>query len=325
MAQRFYREGVSRSPLALAALASVAVPGLDVYDVLRSPHTDADFDVVVVKDATGTRWIVRAPKRPAAGAALEAERSLLDALDRAHSTGLLSFEVPRARGSATTADGNRAVVYTEVPGSPLTLARLAPGPGLSASLGRAIAQIHELSPTLVEDEGLPSYTASEYRNRRMAELDAGIQTGRVPPRLADRWEQQLENVAWWRFEPTVVHGDLGAHQIMVTGDHIAGIVDWMDARVADPADDLAWLVAAAPDDALESVLEAYQMARRETRDPHLLDRARLASELALLQWMMYGVRTDNDDVIADGEGMLADLEALLVGDSDSTGAVPTVE
>lgn len=296
-----------------------------MYDVLRSPHTDADFDVVVVKDATGTRWIVRAPKRPAAGAALEAERSLLDALDRAHSTGLLSFEVPRARGSATTADGNRAVVYTEVPGSPLTLARLAPGPGLSASLGRAIAQIHELSPTLVEDEGLPSYTASEYRNRRMAELDAGIQTGRVPPRLADRWEQQLENVAWWRFEPTVVHGDLGAHQIMVTGDHIAGIVDWMDARVADPADDLAWLVAAAPDDALESVLEAYQMARRETRDPHLLDRARLASELALLQWMMYGVRTDNDDVIADGEGMLADLEALLVGDSDSTGAVPTVE
>ena len=45
-----------RSPLALAALASVAVPGLDVYDVLRSPHADSDFDVVVVKDATGTRW-----------------------------------------------------------------------------------------------------------------------------------------------------------------------------------------------------------------------------------------------------------------------------
>ena len=296
-----------------------------MYDVLRSPHTDADFDVVVVKDATGTRWIVRAPKRPAAGAALEAERSLLDALDRARETGLLSFEVPRARGSATTADGNRAVVYTEVPGSPLTLARLAPGPGLAASLGRTLAQIHELSPTLVEDEGLPVYSASEYRNRRLAELDAGIQTGLVPPRLADRWEQQLENVAWWRFEPTVVHGDLGAHQVMVTGERIAGIVDWMDARVADPADDLAWLVAAAPDDALESVMEAYQMARRETRDPYLLDRARLASELALLQWLMYGVRTDNEDVIADGAGMLADLEALLVEDPGPTGAIPTVD
>lgn len=301
------------------------MPGLDVYDVLRSPHTDADFDVVVVKDATGTRWIVRAPKRPAAGAALEAERSLLNALDRAHETGLLSFEVPRPRGSAATADGNRAVVYTEVPGSPLTLARLEPGPGLAASLGRAIAQIHELSPTLVEDEGLPSYSAAEYRTRRLAELDAAIQTGRVPPLLADRWEQQLENVAWWRFEPTVVHGDLGAHQVMVTGDRVAGIVDWMDARVADPADDLAWLVAAAPDDALDSVIEAYQMARRETRDPHLLERARLASELALMQWMMYGVRTDNEDVIADGEGMLADLEALLTEDAGPTDAVPVAD
>ncbi len=293
------------------------MPGLDVYDVLRSPHTDADFDVVVVKDATGTRWLVRAPKRPAAGAALEAERSLLDALSHAHDTGLLSFEVPRARGAASMADGGRAVVYSEVPGSPLLLARLAPGPGLAAGLGRALAEIHELSPALVEDEGLPSYSAAEYRNRRMAELDAGIATGRIPPLLADRWEQQLENVAWWRFEPTVVHGDLGAHQVMVTGESIAGIVDWMDARVADPADDLAWLVAAAPDDALESVVEAYRMGRRETRDPHLLDRARLASELALLQWLMYGVRTENADVIEDGEGMLADLEALLQGNADS--------
>lgn len=314
---RSYREVVPRSPLALAALASVAVPGLDVYDVLRSPHTDADFDVVVVKDATGTRWIVRAPKRAAAGAALEAERGLLDALARAHDTGLLSFDVPRPRGTATMAEaeGGRAVVYSEVSGSALVLSRLEPGPGLAAGVGRALAQIHELSPSLVEDQGLPAYTAEEYRARRMAELDAGIQTGRVPPRLADRWEHQLENVSWWRFEPTVVHGDLGEHQIMVTGDRVSGIVDWMDARVADPADDLAWLVAAAPEDSLESVVEAYRMSRRESRDPHLLDRARLSSELALLQWMMYGVRTENEDVINDGAGMLSELEALLFDDA----------
>ena len=59
------------------------------------------------------------------------------------------------------------------------------------------------------------------------------------------------------------------------------------------------------------MFEAYTIRRRELRDPHLLDRARLASELALLRWLMYGVRTDNADVIADGEGMMLDLEALL--------------
>ncbi len=312
----FYREGVPRSPLALAALASVAVPGLDVYDVLRSPHSDTDFDVVVVKDATGKRWIVRAPKRAAAGAALEAERGVLKALGKAKDLGLVDFLVPQPVGVAALGepDGGRAVVYTEVGGTGLVLAALRPGPGTTASLGRAIAQIHELHPSMIEDEGLPSYTADEYRQRRLTELDAGVQTGKVPPRLADRWERQLENVAWWRFDTTVVHGDLGEHQFVVSGGHIAGIVDWMDARVADPADDLSWLVAAAPDDVLESVVEAYMIGRREVRDPHLMDRARLASEMALMRWMMYGVRTDNPDVVADGEAMLADLESSLFGD-----------
>ncbi|WP_062069729.1 phosphotransferase [Demequina sediminicola] len=307
-----------RSPLALAALASVAIPGLDVYNVLRSPNSDSDFDVVVVKDATGQRWIVRAPLRAAAGAALEAESGLLKALGRAHDTSLVSFDVPRPKGAASMSnpDDGRAVVYTEVPGAPLVLARLEPGPGLTANLGRALAEIHELPPTLVEDEGLPMYDAEEYRQRRMAELDAGIATGKIPPRLADRWERQLENVSWWRFEPSVVHGDLGEHQIMVSGDSVRGIVDWMDARVADPADDLAWLVASAPEDILDTIMEAYRMRRRETPDAHLLDRARLASELALLRWLMYGVRTDNADVIADGEGMLADLETLLFDSDD---------
>lgn len=294
------------------------MPGLDVYDVLRSPHSDADFDVVVVKDSTGQRWIVRAPRRAAAGAALEAERGLLKALGRAHDTGLISFDVPRPKGAASMSgsDDGRAIVYSEVPGAPLVMARLEPGPGLAANLGRALAEIHELPPTLVEDEGLPTYDAEQYRQRRLAELDAGIHTGKIPPRLADRWERQLENVSWWRFEPCVVHGDLGEHQIMVSGDTVRGVVDWMDARVADPADDLAWLVASAPEDIVDAVVEAYQMRRRETPDAHLLDRARLASELALLRWLMYGVRTDNADVIADGEGMLADLATMLFDDTD---------
>jgi len=307
-----YREPVPRSPLALAALASVAVPGLDVYDVLRSPHTDADFEVVVVKDATGRRWVVRAPKRSAAGAALEAEKGLLTALDRAQEAGLVSFAVPQPVGAAELADGSgRAVVYTEVPGAQLMLAALQPGPGLAAAVGRALAEIHELPITVIEDQGLPSYTAEEYRERRLAELDAGIQTGKVPPRLADRWEHQLENVSWWRFDPTVVHGDMGEHQLYVADGFVSGIVDWMDARVADPADDLAWLVAAAPEDVLDAVVEAYSVGRREMRDLHLLDRARLASEMALMRWLMYGVRTENADIVSDGVGMLADLEAML--------------
>ena len=312
-----YGEHVPSSPLALAALASVAVPGLDVYDVLRSPHTDADFDVVVVVDETGRRWTVRAPRRPAAGAALEAELGLLEALERATAQGMLSFDIPRPAGTAPLSEGGRAVVFDQIRGTRLSLAELEPGPGLAANLGRAIAEIHELPASLVEDQGLPGYTAEEYRRRRLAEMDAAAQTGKVPAALTERWERQLEDVSWWRFEPTVCHGNLSEHRWVVAEGAIAGLTSWTDAKVADPADDLGWLVAAAPPEILDTVTEAYTLARREIRDPHLLDRARLCSETALARWLLHGVRTDNPDVIADAEGMLADLLEVVEA---STGA-----
>ncbi len=306
-----YREVVPHSPLALAALALAAVPGLDVYDVLRSPRTDVDFDVVIVVDATGKRWIVRAPRRAAAGAALEAELGLLAQLAREHDAGALDFAVPRPAGTAALPEGGRAVVYEEIRGTRLNLAALEPGPGLAASLGHAISQIHELRPDIIEDEGLPTYTPKAYRQRRLAELDAAIQTGKVPPALAGRWEERLENVAWWHFEPTPVHGSLGEHQVVVSDGAVAGIVGWAEARVADPADDLAWLIAAATPEAADSVIEAYAVGRRELRDPHLVDRARLAAELALARWLMHGLRTDEPGIVDDAQDMLADLEALL--------------
>lgn len=302
---------VSHSPLALAALATIAVPGIDIYDVLRSPNADADFDVVTVVDPTGKRWTVRAPRRPAAGAALEAELGLLAALGLVCDAGDLGFDVPRPRGTAPLDEGGRAVVYEEIRGKRLSLAGLEPGSSLAASIGRAIAEIHELSISIIEDTGLPSYTPETYRQRRLAELDAAAQTGKVPPSLSGRWEERLENVAWWRFEPAVVHGGLAEHQWIVTDGAVSGLLGWADARVADPADDLAWLIAAAPADVFESVLEAYMLGRREFLDPHLTDRAALASEFALARWLMHGVRTSSPDIVRDAEGMLADLETLL--------------
>jgi aminoglycoside phosphotransferase (APT) family kinase protein len=203
------------------------------------------------------------------------------------------------------------VVYEEIPGKRLSLAAVDPDGDLAVAIGRAIAEIHELPTTIVEDAGLPCYEQEAYRQRRLAELDAAAQTGKVPPGLTARWEEQLENVTWWRFEPTVVHGSLGEHQWVVTDGTVSGIVGWADTRVADPADDLGWLVAAAPSDLLNSILEAYTAERGGLRDPHLTDRAHLASEFALARWLMHGVRTTNPDIVRDAEGMLADLVALL--------------
>lgn len=297
-----------RSPLALAALATVAVPGLDAFDVRAVGGTGGDVDAAVVLGADGRRWVVRAPRTPAAGAALEAEAALLRALVGHVDAGRLTFEVPRPAGFVHLPEGGRAMVHPLLPGRPLELDRLGPGPGLAADVGRAIAALHQLPVSTVEDAGLPAYEAEAYRQRRLSEVDEAARTGRVPGGLLRRWERALEDVAMWRFQPTVVHGDLSTEHVLCRGDRLTAVLGWSETKVADPADDLAWLLVAAPQEAVDPILEAYNLHRTELRDRHLADRALLAGELALARWLLHGVHTDDAEIVDDATAMLVDLD-----------------
>jgi aminoglycoside phosphotransferase (APT) family kinase protein len=160
----------------------------------------------------------------------------------------------------------------------------------------------------VETCGLPSYTASEYRERRLTEVDEAARTGRVPPTLLRRWEAALEDVSLWKFKPVVVHGDLAPDQLLVDRQRVVAVSGWAEARVADPADDLAWLIAAAPIEAVDSIMEAYQLRRTELSDSRLSERAMLVGELALARWLLHGVRHRLPEVVEDATSMLADLD-----------------
>nr|WP_256378082.1 phosphotransferase [Phycicoccus sp. HDW14] len=172
-----------------------------------------------------------------------------------------------------------------------------PGPGLAAELGRALAALHNTDPALFEEAGLPTYDADAYRTRRLAELDRAAETGRVPTSLLTRWEKALEDVTLWRFAAVPTHGDLTGEEVLAVFDderdastgRIKAVTGWEDAKVADPADDFAALVADAEPAAVETVLEAYAHARVERPDANLLVRARLCAELGMLTRLMHAL------------------------------------
>lgn len=294
------------TPNAIAALATVAIPGLDVCHAAPAPAATG-FQAAIAVDAEDRQWLVQVPTTPTAGATSEAEIALLGAIAPLVEQGILPFVVPRAAGFAPLLEGGRAVVFRRIVGSALNLDRLQPGPGAAASLGRAIAAIHELPRMIVEDTGHPSYTADEYRKRHLAQLDEAATTGRIPAFLLRRWETALENAALWRFTPVVTHGELSPESVIMAHGQVSAIVDWTGVQIADPADDLAWLIASAPQDCTESIIEAYQLRRTELLDPHLLDRAQLLTELALVKWLQHGVRLNNPVIIADAVEMMSDL------------------
>jgi aminoglycoside phosphotransferase (APT) family kinase protein len=281
---------VDRSPAFLAALASSAVSGLDPVSVEALSSTpDQSFDVAFIQDTEHRRWVVRAPRTDVAGAEMDRTVALLALLGRR-----LPFAVPAPKGFVALAEGGRAAVYPYLPGHNLDFAELPAGPGLAAELGRAIAALHNTDPAVYEEAGLPSYDADAYRSRRLAELDRAAESGRVPTSLLSRWEKALEDVTLWRFAPTATHGDLTGDQVLAvfTDDSdastgtIRAMTGWEDAKVADPADDFAPLVADASPEAVETVLEAYAHARVERPDGNLLVRARLVAELGLLGALM---------------------------------------
>ncbi len=279
----------------------------------------SDYRYCGLLDAKGRHWVVQAARHPSASTALDAEVLLLAQLDIAVREDRLAFDVARPEGTAETAEGFRMIVYRDLPGRPLDLTSLTAGPGgPTASLGRAIAQIHELPHELFDAAHAPIYDADGYRRRRLAELDDAARTTKVPPVLLARWERALEDVALWHFSPAPVHGDLAAENLLFSNGAVTAIKNWSNAHVGDPAEDLAWLYAAAPDASLDTLEESYAMGRTMQPDDFLTARATLYSELAVARWLLHGVRLEDREIIADAETMLHSL-ARQVADSGPIG------
>ena len=91
--------------LRLAALAAVAVPGLDPARLALPQEHSKDLEVTGLIDTQGRHWEVLETSDDVTGAALEAEAEVLRRMGRQVDNGHLSFDVARPggvlRGSTT--------------------------------------------------------------------------------------------------------------------------------------------------------------------------------------------------------------------------------
>ena len=301
-----YRGSVRRKPIELAAVATAAVPGLTPTAVSSAPDDPADFDSALLQDTEGKRWRVRSPRHAEASARLETEFLVL----RAFTPGIraeLPFLMPTVAG--TVRQGTLSTfVYSHLSGATRSVEDLSDGSAaLAKEVGAALAAIHDLPHSLVSNADLPSYTPNEFRQRRLNELDQAATTGKIPPLLLRRWEHALEDVSLWRFNPSVVHGDLHEDNLLVDGERVTAVTGWTDLRIGDPADDMAWLVASNDQDFVDTVISHYSSSRREAPDAHLLRRAALSAEFALAQYLVKGLAAGNQDMTDEAESMLAVL------------------
>ena len=303
----------SKTPYELAALATVAVPRLEVAGLRPPQFSDEVLSVTGLIDTSGDRWMVVCPHDTVGGLDMEAQNAVLERLGKAHDFSKIPFEVPRPAGFTRTPEGDRVMVHRDLGGHVMETSDFDDPHLLPASLGNALASLHNLPELIYTGVNLPAYSAIECRDRHQAVLDEAAQEVVIPANLWDRWEESLENLSLWRFLPSPIHGDLSETSIHVDHGRVCALTGFSSAHVGDPAVDIAWVFARASDVFLERFHEAYQQTRSE-KDLHLLARAELLSELAVVRWLVHGLHSGDSDIVDEVRAMLAELSAS-VGES----------
>ena len=292
-----------RNSLILAALATDAVPSVGFRDVKElTNNLGGSIDAALLTGSDGNHYVVRQGATDTADLELATEVAALNALAALE----LPFKVSKVLGQSRMPGGRKAVVFDFVYGKPLELERIGAGNSLIESLGGAIAAIHNLDTEVIRNAGFSDFSPAEIVRQRVNELDRLAGTGKIPKVLLDRWSEALENVSLFRFTPTVVHSNLSPVNVLELDGSVSGILGWQELKIGDPAEEFAWLAGHGDQELLDAVRFAY-LGSRKIIDPNLSQRAHLYSEMHTGRWLLHGVTTGDEGIVAEGSGMLAIL------------------
>lgn len=237
-----------------------------------------DSSAVIVDE----HWVERSPRRAEVTPALRREVPLL---------GWLAPQLPLT-----------VPVPVVVSEDPLRLRHrlIEGGPcdGTSAGQGKALGEflraLHGADVATAVAMGVP--TAAESHREHLAQLErfSNDVVPQLPGDLRAPAESLLESARLPAADVRVTHGDLGPAHVLVQDERLSGVIDWTDARVGDPALDLAWALLGTEPSFARALAAAYGVTeelRRRARDWH-----------ALGPWheVVYGADTGQPAFVASG-------------------------
>lgn len=236
-------------------------------------------------------WVERTPRRPEVRAALLRETRLMPRL-----APLLPVSVPVPL--VVEDDRPWRVRHRLVPGEPGEPATLTGRDG--HRVGAFLRVLHDTGFTTYAPAGVGPAPDPVVATDRLAV----VVLPRLPEDVVARAEALLVR-AVVPVAPVLVHGDLGPAHLLRTGCCVTGVIDWTDARLDDPAVDLAWVVHGTPAGFAAAVRAAYGPTEAEV--------ARSRDHHALGPWheVAHGVATGSADLVRSGtEGVVTRLRWL---------------
>jgi aminoglycoside 2''-phosphotransferase len=252
-------------------------------------YVSQGWDSVAV--VVNNELIFRFPLRPVAEPQYLKEARLLDAL-----AGRVSLPLPRFTylGDGRPPPEHVLVGYPMLMGAQLRCAMLPAldAPKLAGRLGGFIGELHSFPVEQAVGFGLPREDAASWRASGREQYDRirarvfPLLEGAERERIAARWEAFLGDDANFGFAPAVLHADLTGDHILIdtTTGEIAGIIDWGDATVGDPAYDFAGLLADYGVEFAGNALASYG----QPTDPAFMDRVAFYVAAMPFNEILYG-------------------------------------
>lgn len=268
--------------------------GLEILpDRIVFEEVGLDFQVAFASTADGTQWVLRIPRRSDVIEKSRAESRIL-ALVRQH----LPVQVPDWR-----IHSDELTAYPLLSGIPGVTLDAQTGElrwnfdrnsaNFAITLAEAIAALHAIDHEEARAAGLNVLSPDEVRAETQANMDTVKGEFDVADGLWRRWQAWLADHSFWPEHSTVVHGDLYVGHVLVDADARAtGILDWTEARVADPATDFIGHLSVFGDEGLDQLLAAYQKAGGRTW-PRIKDHCAELLSAFRVTYALYALNTNN--------------------------------
>ena len=228
---------------------------------------ETGWDTVAV--AVDGGWILRVARRDVVAARYQIEAALVPELAP---TLPLAIPVPLRVGDGW-------ILTRRIPGEPF--ADQPEAATFGSQLGTFMRRLHDFPVQRARELGAATdertRDAQEFRSSvlPLLELDEQGHAAQLP----EEYERQA-------FDPAVIHMDIGPEHVLVEDARVTGVIDWTDARIGDPAIDLAWPLHGAPPAFARAVAEAYGVGAA------LLRRARVYYAVGPWHEVVHGLEAD---------------------------------
>lgn len=258
--------------------ALAARHGLKLHGPLTVNELGLDYRIVIATVDDGRRWVLRIPRRAEVSAKVEPEARVLAMLKNRLPFAVPDWVVPQD-----------SEVFAE-------------------SFATALAALHAVPISAAVDAGMLIRTPTQARQKVADDVDRVRREFVVNDKRLHRWQRWLDDDSSWPDFSVVVHGDLYVGHVLIDNtERVSGMIDWSEARVDDPAIDMAAHLMVFGEEGLAKLLLTYEAAGGRVW-PRLAHHIAERLAFGAVTYALFALDSGNEEYLAAAKAQLAAAE-----------------